>query len=69
MKNNKLRINKETISKLENSHKILGGYNQANAPVAACTDGCSDGCSVLHSRWNCTDANCTADCQQITCRC
>jgi hypothetical protein len=47
----KLSINKESISQL-NSDSITGGN----------TSGCSDGCSLFQTVLRCTQADCTADC-------
>lgn len=58
--NKKLSLNKETISNLDSS-KIKGGQ-------IGFTGGCTDGCggSVLYcSQWNCTNQDCTADCNTI----
>ena len=51
----KLSLGKRTISKLESveMRQIAGG---------AFTDGCTDGCGPLQSAYNCSLANCTADC-------
>jgi natural product precursor len=51
----KLKLNKEVISSLEQSH-LTGGYF---------SEGCSDGCltTVAHTYiLNCSNGNCTFDC-------
>lgn len=53
-----LSLNKKSISNLS-STKVKGrGF----------TSGCTDGCgSISVSHWNCTQANCTADCNSLVC--
>ena len=46
-----LQLNKKEISNLTKV-SVSGGA----------TIGCTDGCSPLQTIWNCTRANCTADC-------
>ncbi|WP_046755105.1 class I lanthipeptide [Kordia jejudonensis] len=47
-----LELNKKSISNL-NSDAINGG---------GFSDGCTDGCTPAQTWFNCTQANCTADC-------
>ncbi|KAA2239404.1 hypothetical protein F0L74_24695 [Chitinophaga agrisoli] len=51
----KLQLSKEKITSLQNAEmdQLKGGDF---------TDGCSDGCSPFQTAWNCTKADCTADC-------
>lgn len=52
----KLSLNKETITKLNDSQlsRINGG--------ALPSGGCTDGCGWFKTYWNCTKANCTVNC-------
>lgn len=52
-----LKLNKETISRLNNLDDIKGGAQYF-------TGGCTDGCSAWkHTElWNCSEDNCTNDC-------
>ncbi|MGH1385714.1 hypothetical protein [Kordia sp.] len=52
-----LKLNKKNISNL-NEENITGGFTRG-----ACTTGCTDGCTPFQSAWNCSEANCTADCE------
>ncbi|KAA2239405.1 hypothetical protein F0L74_24700 [Chitinophaga agrisoli] len=56
----KLQLNKEKITSLQNieMNQLQGGYF---------SDGCTDGCSPLGSIWNCTQADCSANCSQTFC--
>ena len=55
-----LALNKKSISNL-NSTGLNGG-------LAGFTSGCTDGCGPLTATmWNCTEANCTADCDTFVC--
>lgn len=62
----KLSLNKETVTKLNDKQmgKVEGGGTFTNG----CTDGCTSKTS-LGSAWNCSAANCTADCTGFTCTC
>jgi hypothetical protein len=59
----KLSLKKEAMSNLNKAHmeRIQGGaWSKGN-----CTTGCTDGCTgtlSLKSAWNCTDADCTNNC-------
>jgi natural product precursor len=58
----KLSLNKETIAKLNESEmlNLQGG--------AGFTAGCTDGCGTIgRTLWNCTKADCTADCATNIC--
>lgn len=56
----KLSLNKETLASLNDSEmtNLAGG--------AGYTAGCSDGCGLMKTWWNCTAADCSADCGSIT---
>lgn len=60
----KLQLNKETIAKLNDVE--MGNLNGGG--VAWFTQGCTDGCDLIgKTKWNCTKADCTADCGTIAC--
>ncbi|WP_298418538.1 class I lanthipeptide [uncultured Kordia sp.] len=56
-----LQLNKKSISKL-NHDAINGG-------ALGFTSGCTDGCGSVGgaTMWNCTNADCTADCDTFVC--
>jgi len=61
MKKIKLKLEKETISNL---NEVKGGYG---GDLKGFSDGCTDGCPLLKTWFNCTEASCTADCGTISC--
>ncbi|MGH1387985.1 class I lanthipeptide [Kordia sp.] len=70
MKKQKLKnlsLNKKSISNLSNT-QIKGGLPGWLTFAAGCSDGCSDGCGSLGATlWNCTEGNCSADCDTFAC--
>ncbi|MGP1446346.1 MAG: class I lanthipeptide [Candidatus Limimorpha sp.] len=73
--NKKLQLNKQVVANLHNNElkQMIGGQaphvtmdcsSKVVTYCGQCTDGCTDGCGIFHSWWNCTKANCTADCAQ-----
>ncbi len=71
--NKKLILNKKVVANLNNKelNQMIGGqaftitcHYTVFTVCGNCTDGCTDGCGIFHSKWNCTKANCTADCAQ-----
>ncbi|WP_298417951.1 hypothetical protein [uncultured Kordia sp.] len=51
-------------SKLHLSKKIVSNLTKVHGGKVI-TGGCSDGCSPIHSLWNCSKQNCTADCPPL----
>ena len=63
---NKLRVSSFVTSKKEiNTKTIKGGDLTSVVTCGHCTAGCSDGCSPLQTAWNCTLADCSADCPDL----
>lgn len=62
----KLQLNKQKVASLTNDQieGVNGGQGvlQQAPGNAAWSAGCTDGCSPAGSFWNCTKANCSADC-------
>ena len=54
----RLILEREKITKLNN---LKGGS------AGDMSAGCTDGCSPFGSFWNCTNANCSADCSTSFC--
>ena len=56
----KLSLKKRDIMSLDEASSIKGGIMDEKY-TAGCTDGCG-GVTITGTHWNCTRANCTADC-------
>lgn len=62
--NKKLQLNKETVARMSQKEMMNanGGAAEWWSFQTRCTAGCTDGCWIFQSKWNCTEANCTANC-------
>jgi natural product precursor len=61
----KLSLNKQTVAKLNQNQmtRVKGG---------GFSDGCTDGCTTdtsFRTAWNCSDGNCTANCNDASRSC
>ena len=55
-------MKKKDLKGLKLNKKLISSLNKKQTVGGSATDGCTDGCSPLRTLWNCTKANCTADC-------